>query len=68
MLFRLDSGQDCRDFSIGMNDERSPFDPHVLLAVHALFLEHVEFFGQVLVHVGQQRVRQLVLLFKFFLR
>jgi hypothetical protein len=67
VLVRFKAAEDACDFAFGVDHERGSFDAHILLAVHALFLEHVKFFDHGLVFVGQQGIRQVVLFFEFLL-
>ena len=50
---------------IRANHERGPLDAPNLLAIHVLFLQHVKLLAHFLVHIGKQRVRQLVFGAKF---
>jgi hypothetical protein len=68
VLFRLHASDDASDLPVRADHERGPVNPHVLPAIHALFLEHAELLGYVLVLVREQRVGQAVFFFEFLLR
>ena len=67
MFVGLNSSDRGGDFAFRVDHKRGPLNAHVLVAIHAFFFEHVEFFGSFFVHVGQQGVRQIVFFLEFFL-
>ena len=67
MFVGLEAADDAGDFPFGVDHKRRAFDPHILLTVHALFLEHPEFLDHGLVFIGQQGVGQIVFFFEFLL-
>ena len=67
MLIWFDTRENRADLAPGIDDERCAFNPHIFLAVHTLFLKHVKFLGQVLVHVGKKGIGQVVLFLEFLL-
>jgi hypothetical protein len=68
MFFGLHACKDSNNLAFWADHERGPVNPHILPAVHALFLEYAEFFGDGLVLVGQKRIGQGVFFFEFLLR
>ena len=67
MLVWLQSGKDCGNPAFRINHERGALNPHVFLAVHALFLEHAKLYGYSFVFVGQERIGEIVLFLKLLL-
>ena len=55
------------DFARGPDDERHAGDAHVLLAVHAFFLNYAEGFADFFVGIGEQRVGEFKFFFEFLL-
>src|SRR6185437_10696208 len=68
VTFRLHFVEDFPDLSILADQKSRALDPHVLLPVHALLFPHAIGFGRGMIHVRQQRERQSVFGFEFFLR
>lgn len=54
MFIGLETVEDGRNSALGVDHERGPINPHIFLAVHALFLEHVVLLDHGLVFIGQQ--------------
>jgi hypothetical protein len=48
---------DVLDFSSGADDEGHAGDTHVLLAIHAFFLDYAKGFADFFIDIGQQRKR-----------
>ena len=67
MLVRLDAVQNRRNLSLRTDHKRGPVNTHVFFAIHALFFHHAVGVADGLVHVSQQGIRQLVLLFELLL-
>ncbi len=67
MFDRLEAAEDAGDLPLWADHKRGSLDPHILLAVHALFLEHIKFLDYGFVYVSQQRVGQVVFFFEFLL-
>ena len=67
VLFRFEAVDEGRDLALRIDEERRPLNPHIFLAVHAFLFEHIEFFGDGLVFIGQKRVGQIVFFFEFLL-
>ena len=67
MLIGLDPVNNRADLAVRINNKRRPVNPHILPAIHALFLKNAVLVDHNFVHVGQKRVRQVVFLFKFLL-
>ena len=63
----LDVLEDVGDFAVGADEEGSAGDALHLLAVHVLLFDHAKLVGDGLVLVGQERVRQLVLVLELLL-
>lgn len=64
----LDLGEHVRDPTLRINEERGAFDAHNLLAIHVLLFDHIEGLSHLLVRVGEQRERQVILLLKLLQR
>ena len=67
MLIRFQSVEHGGDFAFRADHERSAVYPHIFLAVHALFLHHAVLVADGLVFIGQQRIREIVLLLELLL-
>ena len=67
MLIRLHAIYDCADLAFRADHKRGPFNSHIFAPIHALFLEHVVLLDHGLVHISQERVRQVMFLFEFLL-
>jgi hypothetical protein len=67
MFIWLQAVEHRRDLSFWAYHEGRAVDPHIFLAVHALFLHHAVLGADGLVLVGQQRIREIVLLFELLL-
>ena len=59
--------EDVGDFAVGADEEGGTGDALHLLAIHVLFFNHAELVGDFFVLVGQERVRQLVLVLELLL-
>jgi hypothetical protein len=59
--------EDMRDAAIRPNYERRSRDPLHFFSVHVLLLDHAEGLADFLISVGQQGVREIVLILKLFL-
>ena len=59
--------KDLGDLAIGANNECSARNPQELLPVHALFFHHAVCGADLLVHVGEKGVRQVVFLLELLL-
>ena len=59
--------EDVGDFAVGADEEGGTGDALHLLAVHVLLFDHAELVGDGLIFVGQERVRQLVLVLELLL-
>ena len=64
---RLHVLEDVRNLALGSDQEGSTGDAHHLLAVHVLLLDDAELVGDRLLLVGEERVRQFVLILEFLL-
>jgi hypothetical protein len=67
MLIWFQTGQHGGNPAFRADHKSRPFDPHVFLAVHALFLHYAVLVADGLVFIRQQRIRQVVFLFEFLL-
>jgi hypothetical protein len=67
MLIRFKASQHSGNPAFRADHKRRPFDPHIFLAVHALFLHYAVLVADGLVFIGQQRIRQVIFLFELFL-
>ena len=65
---RLHLAKNLFDFSAGADQKRAALHPHVLPPIHALFHPRAVSFGDLMIHVGQQRERQIELVLEFGLR
>jgi hypothetical protein len=61
----LDFRKDPGDTAFAVDDHCSPLDTHVLASVKRLLLPHSERISKAVTLVGEQEVRQLVLLLEF---
>ena len=68
MPLGLHAVEDVLDFAVGTDDESGPGDPHDLAAVHILLFHHAEFFGNLLVRVGEQGKGEAEFVTEFLLR
>ena len=57
--------KDPGDLAFAINHKRGAGNAHYFLAVHVFFFDHPEGICHLLFLVGQQGIRQLVLLFEF---
>jgi hypothetical protein len=67
MLVWLQSHKDSGNPAFRADDEGCAVDPHIFLAVHALFLHHAILVADGLVFIGQQGIGQIVFFFEFLL-
>ena len=67
MFVGFEASNDPGNLSFRVDHERGSFNPHILPAIHALFLKHVKFLDHSLLDVGEQGIRQIVFFFEFFL-
>ncbi len=68
MPVRLHFLKDVLDLPVWPDNERSPGNPHDLLAVHVLFHQDPVGNGHFLVGIGQQGEGKFLLIDEFFLR
>jgi hypothetical protein len=68
MSVGLDLVKHLGDLALGVDYERAALDAHVLAPVHTFFLPHPIRLGDGVVGVGNQRVRQAVLVRELRLR
>src|SRR5882724_6245451 len=70
--FRVTGGfyfaEDLFKRAIGTNDKSAAFDAHVLLAVHRFLLPDTVRLGDLVVFVGDERVRETMLRDEFLMR
>ena len=67
MLVWLKAGKHRGNPALGIDYKRRAVDAHILLAVHALFLEHAVLDRDSLVFIRQQRIREILFLLEFLL-
>ena len=67
MTLGLDLGKHARDLAVGADQEGGALDADAGFAVHVLFFEHTISLRELLVGVGQQRERQVILVFELLL-
>src|SRR4029077_20178195 len=63
--FRFHLSENALNLAVRSNDKRAPGYAHHFLSVHVLFLQHTECLGYVLVGIGKQAERKVILLLKF---
>jgi hypothetical protein len=67
VALRTDLGEDPGDLPFFIDHEGGALNPHHLLAVHVFFFYDPVGFGDLLIRIGEQGIRQVVLLFEFLL-
>jgi hypothetical protein len=67
MFVRLKTAENSADLSFRADHKRSPVYPHIFLAIHTFFFHHAVQIADGLVHIRQQRIRQIVFFFEFLL-
>ena len=68
MALGLDVLEDAGNLALAVNYEGGPGDALYFLAVHIFFFDHPEGVGDLFIGIGEQGVRQVVLLLEFELR
>src|ERR1041385_2003999 len=67
MLVRFQTVQNRGNPAVRADHESRPLNPHIFLAVHALFFHHAVLVADGFVHIRQQGIRQVIFLFEFLL-
>ena len=67
MAFGLHFGEDVGDAAVRADDEGSALNAHHFVAVHVLLFDHAKSFADLLIGIGEQGVRQVVLSLELFL-
>ena len=67
MLVRFQTIDDGGDPAFRADHKRRPLNPHIFLAIHALLFHHAVLIAYGLVHIRQQRIRQVVFFLEFLL-
>ena len=68
MAFDLDVAPLGTQFAIGCNQESAANDTHEFAAIERFLTDHIEFPAQLLVRIGDQVERELLLGFEFLVR
>ena len=64
MAIDLNGAPDLFDDAIGANEKRRANDAHLLVAIHVFFAPRAEFFGDLVIGIGEKREVQLVFSFE----
>lgn len=67
MFIWLDPVQNGGNLSFRANHKGRAVNTHILLAIHAFFLHYAVLIANSFVHIGQQRIRQIVFFLEFLL-
>src|SRR6185437_5136532 len=68
MALRFHLGKNLQQSLVRANQKCGALNAADLLAIHVLVAHHIELVAHLFIDIGEERVRQVVLLLKFFLR